>query len=266
MIILALALISANPDTISSALAKAQPGDTIKLTPGDYGTVSIKNRVWPKRITINAAGAKMRLVVSKSSGITINGGTFGPNKTKPGYAAHLLQSSNVTFYKSVFVDSLRGLVIDRSQDVKVSWVRFSRMTIDGVNIASSQRVQVTDSKCEGFTPGEAHPDCIQGWSRPDTGITSDVLIARNTIGPGSQGIFFGNGVRNGLDDGGYDRVTITANKIHGSFPQGIGLYDCRACTVSGNVVTTAPGSRFRTSINVVRGTVKSEANTIGPKQ
>jgi len=265
MILTALAIVAATPSTIHSALWEAKPGDTIKLTAGDYGTVTIKDRNWPKRITLNASGAKLRLVIQNSSGIYVNGGTFGPNMDGAGYAAQVQLSKDVTFYKSAFVNSKRGLVIDRSQRVKVSYARFSEMTIDGVNIALSQQVTVLNIVCEKFDTGEAHPDCVQGWSRPG-GITSDVLVEKVTLnGPKVQGIFFGNHVRNGVNDGGYDRIVIRNNSITGSYPQGIGLYECRNCEVTGNRVSTLPGSKHRVSINIVGGSVKAENNSVGPK-
>lgn len=263
--LIALAALSATPTTIQSALSEAKPGDSITLAPGDYGTVIIRNRHWPQRVTLNAFGARLRLVIQNSSGIHVNGGTFGPSMDGSGYAAQVQASKDVTFYKSAFVKSKRGLVIDRSQRVKVSHSRFSGMIIDGVNIASSQHVTVSNVVCDGFTTGEAHPDCVQGWSRPG-GITSDILVEKVTLnGAGVQGIFFGNHVRNGVNDGGYDRIVIRNNSITGSYPQGIGLYECRNCEVAGNRVVTLPGSKHRVSINIVGGSVKAENNTVGAK-
>lgn len=257
--------IAADPSNLSAVIAAAQPGAKIKLAKGDYGTFTIKNRQWSKRITLNCSGARMILVISKSSGILINGGTLGPNKVAPGYAAQVVQSQHIQFQGSVFVDSRKGLILDRCQHIKIDRCRFSKMTVDGVNIALSQFVTVTDCKPELFETGTEHPDFIQGWSRPG-GITSDVLVARNKMDmAGAQGICFFNHVRDGVDDGGFDRIRIEDNEIRGSYPQGINLTDARDSAILRNKVTTIPGSKHRTSINVVRGSVRQEGNEVGLK-
>jgi nitrous oxidase accessory protein NosD len=265
MIVTLLTIITANPATIEQRIAAAKPGDTIKLAAGDYGTLRITGRRWNKPISIDATGATMRLVVDRSSGISFEGGTFGPNLTGSGYAARVVSSSHITFSRSLFRDSKRGLVISKSTNVTVNKARFIGLHIDGVNIASSRFVKVLDSVCQDFTTGPDHPDCIQGWSRPGA-ISSDILIQGNRSVGTVQGIFFGNHVRKGVDDGGFDRVIVRDNKILGSRPQGIGLYDCRACAVIGNEVRTIPGSPHRVSIKIVKGTVLSERNEVGPKR
>lgn len=268
MITLILATLAASPTNLPAVLDAAQPGDTIQLAPGSYGRVEIKGRSWSPRIFINASGAKMTLSVSGSRGLYFRGGQFGPATGTGvlGYAAQVVKSRDVSFYRSGFVNSARGLVISQSQDVKAGWVRFTGMTVDGANIASSQRVQISDSVCEKFNTGEAHPDCIQMWSRSATGITADVKLLRNrSIGPGMQGFTAFNHVRDGVDDGGFDRVTIVGNYVEGSYPQGINLTDCRACVVTDNVTRTIPGSRWRVSINIVRSTGVFERNDVGPR-
>lgn len=263
--ILALALAAATPATLPAVLARAKGGERIVLAPGDYGIVTIARRRFSPPLTVEGRDARMTLVMRNAGGVRWQGVQFGPTAT--GYAASVRQSRDVQFTNVRFIDSPRGLVIDRSTDVVVSRARFSGMTIDGVDIASSQRITIADSVCTGFNTGELHPDCIQAWSRPATGITADIRILRNRVsGTRMQGIYFGNIVRNGVDDGGFDRVTIAGNEVEGNYPQGIGLYDCRVCTVTDNVVRTLPGARWRTSIRLIRGSVADARNSVGPKR
>lgn len=260
--------IQATPATFAAVLKQARSGDTIKLSPGDYGHVSIVRRNFPSRVVIDAADARMTLSINQSSGLHFHGGTFGPadDKITLGYAARVVRSTDVTFLRSAFIDSKRAIVIDRSQDVTVNHARMTGMTIDGINIASSQRVNVTNSICEKFNTGKAHPDCIQLWSRPATGITSDVMIYKNRSIGNMQGFTGFNHVRKGIDDGGFDRIFVMKNYVEGTYPQGINLTDCRKCVVRDNEVATVPGSKWRTSINVKGGSVLQQDNIVGRKR
>lgn len=260
----ALALITATPITAPAALARAQGGDTIVFAPGVYGQLTIKGRVWRRPITLRLGEAVLNLVIRDSAGVILQGGSF---VNSAGYGALVANSRHVSFDKASFTSSHRGIVIDRSQDVEVAHSKFIGLTSDGINIALSQRIKVTDNLCRGFiTQPPAHPDCIQGWSRPG-GITSDVLIARNVMQQGtSQGIFFGNHLRNGVDDGGFDRVTIIDNIVEGrDHPQGIALYDCRDCVISNNRVSTLPGGKYKMNLVVKGGSVRQSGNMLNGK-
>jgi nitrous oxidase accessory protein NosD len=262
MIIAILALITTSPQTVAADIAKARSGDVIRFAPGDYGIVRINGRTWKRPVTFELAKARLAISIQRSRGAHFIGGAFA---NPGGYAAHVVQSQDVKFRRGVFQNSNRGVVIGRSMRVEVTGSRFTDLTTDGINIAQSQHIVITDNECENFNPGRAHPDCIQGWSRPG-GITSDVLVARNTMQqPGVQGIFFGNHVRKGVDDGGYDRITISDNVIEGTLPQGIGLYDCRDCSVTGNSVRRLPGARYRVNIHVFGGSTYQAGNYVDPK-
>jgi len=71
---------------------------------------------------------------------------------------------------------------------------------------------------------------------------ADIVIRGNVMEGEMQGIFLGNHVRKGVDDGGFDRITIENNEVTVSFPQGIGLFDARDSVVRNNTVRTIPGS------------------------
>ena len=153
-------------------------------------------------------------------------------------------------------------VIDMSSDVDVTKAAMTGLSVDGIDISSSQRVKVTYSSCTAFKTGTAHPDCVQGWSRPGK-ITSDVLIDRNTMdSQNTQGIFFGNHVRNGVDDGGFDRVTITNNTIRGSYPNGIAVAACRGCVVTDNKAVTMLGSKYKVGINLYGKGITAARNVL----
>ena len=59
------------PSRLAEALAKAKPGDTITLAPGDYGDVVLPRVDNPKAVTVDASQARLRsLTVRQTSGWT----------------------------------------------------------------------------------------------------------------------------------------------------------------------------------------------------
>lgn len=245
-----------NPRNIATALAQVPGGVTLVLAEGDYGELVINKRSWARPITLDARKATMRLRILSSEGVRVIGGSYGNalGTGVDGYAILVRQSKKVSFENPYMYDSKRGLVFDRSSEMRVTGAMMTRLRIDGINIASSQKVVVTDSQCMGFITGDAHPDCIQMWSRPATGVTSDVTLLRNRSDGPNQGFAGFNHVRDGVDDGGFDRVVIKDNYVRGTYPQGVALADCRDCVVSDNTAVTMPTSKYRVSINVVRCT------------
>ncbi|MET0195520.1 MAG: hypothetical protein ABW200_19355 [Hyphomicrobiaceae bacterium] len=259
MIALALAVFAAQPGGFPVALVASRPGDTINLKAGAHGLVRLTNR---RDLTLNwMPGATGSLAIVKSSGIVSRGGLL----TNPGgYAVQVQGSSGVSLFLPVIRASDRAIVFDRSTDFAVTGADIAGMAVDGINIASSQRGRIIGTKCRAFAQiDDRHPDCIQGWSRPDTGVTSDILIQGSDIEGNFQGIFFGNHVRDGVDDGGFDRITVRANKVTVSFPNGIRLDACRQCSMVNNVVRTVPGSAFQTRAYTVGGSVTMTGNDVG---
>jgi hypothetical protein len=98
-----------------------------------------------------------------------------------------------------------------------------------------------------------HPDCVQLWSRPDAPPTSDIVIRFNRAYGPTQGFSGFNHVRNGVDDGGFDRITIEGNAVDGAFPQAISLMSGRDSAVRNNRVATYPDAPFRASSTPARG-------------
>ena len=61
-----------------------------------------------------------------------------------------------------------------------------------------------------------------------------------------------NHTRDGVNDGGFDRILIENNEFNVAFPNGIGLTDGRASIIRNNRVETYPGAQFRAGI-AIRG-------------
>lgn len=164
MLLLAAALLAATPATLTAQLAGAQPGDQLDLAPGDYGLVAIRKRQFNPPLVINAGQARLQLHIMGSSGVTVQGGQFlsSGDSGEPSYASLIRQSDHVSFSNANFPPGVRAMVIDRSTDVVVKGITITGMTVDGVNVAASQRVLIDGLTCDGFVPGPGvHPDCVQ---------------------------------------------------------------------------------------------------------
>lgn len=254
ILLAALMSMTVAPSNAQQAIATAPPGVLIKLSPGEYGRIEITGKTWTNPITIDATEASLTLAIRRSSGVNVTGGKYS-NAIGPamnGYAIWVQQSERINLKQLSISNSTRAIVLDRSRDIEVSGADMVGMKVDGIDISSSQRVKITKSRCTDFDTGKAHPDCIQMWSRPKDGITQDVEIIGNRSEGKMQGITGFNHIRNGVDDGGFDRITISDNVVIGTFPNGIAINACRDCTITNNVTRTAPGSKYKVSINIVR--------------
>jgi hypothetical protein len=255
---------------VTLAMLAAVPcGSTVSLERGSYPLIQISNRDCAANpITIIASGSKIeRLRLTNVKGIVWRSGAFSGamGSGAAGYAVAITNSDGVKLDRLHVNFSQRGVVISGSQNVEVTRSVFTRLIIDGVNIASSHKVRVAGNSFTAFDSGEAHPDAVQGWSLPTGKPTSDIVVEDNMIEGRMQGIFFGNHVRGGIDDGGFDRVTVRRNRVKTSFPNGIALYDCRGCAVESNSVATLAPSRFWTRIVVTRGSVRQSGNVVAPR-
>lgn len=274
---LGLAVVSATPATMPAVLAAARPGDRIVMAPGMYEPVVILDRQFSPPLTLDAGKARFRLAIRRSSGVRVIGGELGPALGKDpentmklgplGYAASVSHSSDVGFSGTIFADAVRGLTIGKSSDVTVDRATLTRLKTDGIDIALSRRVTVTNSTCTDFTPRPGdHPDCIQMWSRPEEPPTSDVVLRGNTARGAMQGFSGFNHVRKGVDDGGFDRITIENNTVYGTYPHGVALFAGRDSRITGNKTRALPGGRWRVGVNIRDCTrCVVENNDVGPK-
>lgn len=250
------------PATLPAALADAKGGETLTLAAGDYGVVKLPARVFAPALTIDAAQARITgVVIAKSAGVSISGGTVTGEGLR--YAVDIRDAEKVRIANMRITGATRGIVIHKSRDVTLTGNVLDGLRSDGINIALSRQVRVEGNECRNFQPQMAqfdnsgqmirdgdHPDCIQAWSRPSAPPTSDLVIVNNVAEGQMQGVFLGNHVRNGVDDGGFDRVEIRGNRMKLSMPNGIVGSGLRGAVIRDNVIETIPGSmnpRRRTS-------------------
>ncbi len=264
MILIALAVLAANPGTFTSVMSAAQPGDTVRLLAGRYPLTTLSNRTYSPPLTVDATAATLTGIVTRNvSGVRWSGGTFdGSNLTVKsatdfGFAAY--GGSNMTVTGAAFNALRVGIVFDHIAGGEVSNNAFTAMRADGVDLALSRRILVAHNSCAGFRvdPGE-HPDCIQAWSKPTDPPVADIQVIGNTVIGPIQGISFFDSD----GQGGFDRVTITGNSVANTMGNGIAAYNCRSCTVRNNTVTSLPDYIYVAQLVVKGGSVAQCGNDV----
>ena len=199
---------------------------------------------------------RMRQVTRvKVSGATFVGPGTGEAVAEPrygeGYGLVVDEGGEVEVSDSAFRGLKAGVILRRIEGFRVVGNRFQEMRSDGVQVAESRKGLIEANTCRGTRiRDKEHPDCIQLWSRPPSPPTSDIVIRRNRADGHTQGIGMFNHVREGVDDGGYDRIVIEDNDIAISLPQGIALSAGRDSIVRNNRVRTLSDARHRAGINV----------------
>jgi parallel beta-helix repeat protein len=267
MILLALAVLAADPSSLNGVLAAARPGDTVHLVPGSYGTVTIKSKTYAPPLTIDASAANVGTVhIVSSNGIRWTGGTFKGDATitAGAYYGFWAQVSSGITVDSVHISDYRvGIVFDRITGGAVTGNWLSGMASDGIDFSASRGITIAHNACSDFTPAAgAHPDCIQLWSVPGDTPTADMTITANSAVGTMQGISLFNGLKDGVDQGGFDRVSITGNTVLITYGDGISVDDCRGCTVRNNSVGSLPNYMNKAQLYVTGGSVAQCGNTV----
>lgn len=276
--------------TLKSVFANAGSGDTIVLR-GSFGTTVLSGRSFasPLRIDARAARFDSTLVIRDMRGLSVTGGSYGSGTGtwQNGGTIRVEDSQAIRFTQPKLVgDGLgkaRGLTFIRTDDYNVTGGSFSgfrialaatgtrdgvlannritKSTSDGINISNSHSVIARGNHCSGTNPSAgAHPDCIQLWSLAGNPVQSDIQLLYNTAIGETQGFTSFDPAR-----GGGLRISMIGNRVNTGMPQGIACYNCVDSIITDNILTTLPGSRFRTYLRVIGGSNNIvEGNSIGP--
>ena len=269
MILIALAVLAATPTSLNSVIAAARPGDTVRLVAGSYPYVLIKKRSWSPALTIDAGSASVVGVgIAQSSGVNWTGGVIagvvapGTDATGYGFVVNT-NSSNINVTGVHFSDLRLAIGFDRVDGGRIAGNWMTRIASDGIDVSLSRNIVIDRNACTEFRPAPgAHPDCIQLWSRPAAPPTADIVITSNSAVGDMQGISLFNHVRDGANDGGFDRVLIRGNTVLNTYGDGISVYDCRGCTVRDNDVNSLPNYWHAAQLYVSGGTVMQCGNKV----
>lgn len=268
------ATLKATAANYKQVFSVAKGGDTVVLS-GSFGAISLRDRNYATTLTIDARGATFTDTFSMKyvSGVTLLGGNYG-HYTSSLVAIRVTGGDRITISKATIIGngtSRHGIDVNATTNVTIDSSTFSGLGLgagfigvtggkmtnnksigsssDGFNVADSHKVLVSRNSCTGGSPkAGAHPDCVQMWSTKGNAPLSDIEVSDNIATGATQGFtLFDHGT------GGGDRIKLLRNRVNTSYPQGIACYDCRNSFISGNILTTLPGSKWRTVINVVGG-------------
>lgn len=242
-------------DNIDRLIANARPGTTIVLPTKNYGIITLPARTFTPALRIDARAATFGgIVMRRVSGIEIAGGTIIGSGGRS-YGVTITDASRIRVSGMTITGAHRGIVVSQSEDVSLTDNVLTNLMSDGIDVALSRKVAIERNTCRNFRPtlgtyDEAgrlvkdgdHPDCIQAWSRSSRPPTSDLSILDNVIEGTMQGIFLGNRSRDGMNDGGFDRVVVRGNRVTVSMPNGIYIKDGRNIQVTDNIVRTVKGA------------------------
>jgi hypothetical protein len=271
----------ATPADLSTRIAQAQAGDTIRLQPGDYGFTVIQRKI---------DGAPVRLIGPRSariSGLAINGGagwhftgmTFVPFQKRPPI---VLGGARDVLFDDVLITGTApgdgpeqeegsGMQLDDSEGLVLINSELSHLRIcmglrgvrgmviagnrlvnnrEGININGSRGLLITRNLFQGFKPrfdkGE-HPDFIQLFTRQRPG-SGQMEISGNFFNSGLaqavQGIFArAEDFETGSQPDGFHRdITIRNNLYYGSSAHGISLSNARNVVIERNTVLPSPNA------------------------
>ena len=261
---------SAAPQDISSIVAAAKSGAIINVPTGDHGPLVIDSMNFSSPVTIRADNASFEsILIRGSANLIIEGGTVrgGPNVR---YGISIDKASSLAIQDMIITGAIRGIVVNRSHKIDIKRNMLTGLRSDGINLAESREILVEANVCRNFNPIPSiydnagklvkdgdHADCIQAWSRSTTAPVSDIVVRGNAMDGNLQGIFFGNHSRNGVNDGGFDRIMIENNRVNVSVPNAIMVKEGRWVTIRNNEVITIPGSRLKNGAGpVVKATIK----------
>lgn len=240
---LVAATLPATPATFQATLFGAAAGDVVKLGPGTYARLSMAGKVarlWSAKNPVvidgsDPAAVLEGLTIGNSSGVKI------VNVTLHGGSIGIIDSHDVTVKGFLCVGATRNCVgVSRSQNVSVSFGEIIDAGSDGVDVAGSQHVDVSNIACYGSkpTPG-AHPDCVQVYSKPPyVPLALSYVSVRDSVAVGdTQGfVMFGNAVT-------ADHVVFSGLTVMGRYPRGISMSNCTpGCESHGNRVIVMRGA------------------------
>lgn len=280
------AALDATPTTVAAVLAKARPGDVIRLSPGTYSGFNCRNLSFSPPLTITSADREhpatfTTFVVEKATGVTLSYLEFVA--TPPGnFVFGVMDSIDVHFdhisvhgsMNSNPEDDVEGIGFQNNSNVSITNSEFQQLvravavsttagfTFSGNNVhdveatglmvgGGSSDVKVIGNVFHDFFPtGGDHPDAIQFLTRGSQIGSKDIEVADNLIylgrGRPTQGIFF----RDQVETLPYTGVVIRDNLIVGTGYGGIYANGLHGGSIAGNVLITYPAPANATPIVV----------------
>lgn len=262
------------------ALDRAQGGERIRLAPGSYGTVLIRDRQFARAITLIGGEGSERprldtLRISASRNVRVEGveigtdqpagdgayariqdsrdialvgshvhGSLDGDPANDGVAVHVIGSTDVTLEKLEVEEAHVGVMVATSDTVRIAGNLLHRLRSDGIMSAGSDGVTITGNYITDFSPNAAdHSDAIQFHNAGVPKGSDRLVIADNVIMQGKGGRMQGIWISDGQTFP-HRNVTITNNLIYiNDYYNGIGLNQVEGALVTDNTILSEPGDK-----------------------
>jgi len=270
-----------NGAELMAAMNNASGGDTIKLQPGDYDVVSLRDYNFDSPVTITSADPDNpahleNLYIRNSSNITVEKLAIhsedGPLSSWGEHLAYVGESSNIVLNDNKFgndsptakADGFIGLSVSNSTGVDVTGNEFSNLgngaafsysqdlnisdnyvhdiRSDGFHFTSVQRVDVTGNTIKDFYPAAGDSaDYIQFVGLNGVPANTDIVIRDNSLLQGD-----GEAVKaifmNTNSADPFENVLIENNVIYQSGYHGISVYNAEGLEITQNTIISPPGT------------------------
>lgn len=241
------------PSRLAEALAKAHPGDTITLAPGDYGDVVLPRADHRPAVTVDASQARLRsLRIAKTAGWVWRGGIIdGALPPAQSFDVTIGAAKRIEIAKVTLTGSKVGVTVSHgSEDIVLRDNLATGLLSDGFNVNWARRVSLIGNTCRDFKPllpvydaagkqlsAGTHNDCVQLWSVEGQEPTSDITITGTTARGYMQGI--GQYNRGGL----IRNLTVRDNDMEISFWNGIAFSNVEGADIRNNRVRSVAGAK-----------------------
>ena len=200
---------------LANALPQAKGGTIIKLAPGNYGPLTLNDRVFTAPVTITSADPSRpalfsRVILNRSVNVTFSKVEIssvpdakdfmvrvsdGSNITFDNVYIHGLidgavkedrnaiavwRSDNFTLSKSRLFEIAVGIRVRQSKNVVLRDNDISMIGVDAVEIPGTNGVLIARNKISKFRTTEPyHPDDVQCWTTDETSGCKNIKIVDN---------------------------------------------------------------------------------------
>ncbi|MFN5822237.1 MAG: right-handed parallel beta-helix repeat-containing protein [Novosphingobium sp.] len=256
-----------------AAVKAAQPGDEIRVAPGQYTAITLTGIVPAGTVSITSADPAnpavfSEFVISSSSNIALsNLKMVVPDNSYKWYHFQINSSSNITVSNCVFdgpgltpvqdttglnvrdstgikvqgcefMNLVFGLGVGGSRDISVTNSSFHDIRVDGIRGTNNSQVNYSYNFFTNFRSAEGdHADAIQMWTTSTGQPATDITIQGNTIVRGNNGgPIQGIFIRDQIGTMPFSNVTVKDNIVIGGSYNSISLLGVVSGLVTGNSV------------------------------
>ena len=257
---------------LKAALAAANPGDTIRVAPGNYPVFnSSRERGFEEPVTIEAverhAAVFAGLDLQNWGGLAVRGVRVASDASvavnmsrtrrvslhdckissaKPdrdpwnngNTGIHIRSAESAGVHDCDLFDLRTGIYCQRSEYVLLTDNRLTGLR-EGINIAACDHVSVRRNEIGDFWPNygkREHPDALQFWCNGETRGCSDVQVVDNRFIQLGRKAVHGMFMRSEVKGLRHKNIVVSGNLYYGSAKHGLSVSDADGVLIERNLV------------------------------